>query len=100
MNVRYLAVAAALAAPAFASSPDAWAEYETEVKQACFAATGFKDPAAHTSIIGFDDAVGYDALIVTGVYPQPHMDGAKGEMLCLFDKKTRKAVAAEFSHAE
>jgi hypothetical protein len=94
------AIAACLAGSAVASSPDAWAEYEQEVTTACFAASGFKEPKAHTDLILFGDDVGRDAVIVEGIYPQPHMSGAKGMMLCLFDKAARKAAVSEILHKE
>jgi hypothetical protein len=46
-------------------------------------------------LVLFDDAVGYDALVVSGTYPQPHMKNQPGKMLCLFNKKTRKASVSE-----
>ncbi len=93
-------IAALLISCAPASSPDAWSDYEKEVTAACFEASGFKDAEAHTKLIMFGDDVGRDALIVEGIYPQPHMNGAKGEMLCLFDKATRKAAVSEIQHSE
>ena len=95
-----LTIAVLLIGCAPASSPDAWSDYEKEVATACFAASGFKDAEAHTKLIVFGDDVGRDALIVEGVYPQPHMDGAKGKMLCLFDKATRTAAVSEIQHNE
>lgn len=94
------AFAALLIGCAPASSPEAWSDYEKEVAAACFAATGFKDAEAHTKLIVFGDDIGRDALIVEGIYPQAHMNGAKGKMLCLFDKATRKAAVSEITHKE
>lgn len=89
-----------LLAPAYASSDDAMMDYDREVTGACFAASAFKDPIAHTKVIMFDDSVGIDALIVEGEYPQEHMKGQRGEMLCLFNKTARSAVVSEIQHAE
>lgn len=36
-----------------------------------------------------------DARLVTGTYPQAHMKGAKGTMLCLYNRKTRRAETQE-----
>ncbi len=81
--------------PTFASDPSSWAEYDREVAEACFKASGFKDPEAGSTVMLFDDSVGHDALIVSGTYPQAHMNNAKGEMLCLFNKATRTASVSE-----
>jgi hypothetical protein len=89
-----------MAAPASGSSPEAVTAYEKEVAGACFRASGFKDARAHTKLIPFDDAVGVDALIVEGEYPQEHMKGQHGEMLCLFNKASRTAVTSELQHGE
>ncbi len=94
----FAAIAALFAFPAAASSPDAWAEHDQKVTEACFAATGFKDPKAHTKLIMFDDSVGYDALVVEGIYPQAHMNGEHGMMLCLFNKADGTAVVSEMAH--
>lgn len=94
------ALAAVCVGPACASSPDAQAAYEKEVSEACFKASGFKDAKAHTQLILFDDSVGVDALVVEGEWPQAHMKGRHGEMLCLFDKKTRTAAVSELMHRD
>ncbi len=76
------------------------AEYDREVAEACFKASGFKDPEAGSTVMLFDDSVGHDALIVSGTYPQAHMNNAKGEMLCLFNKATRTASVSEVMKPE
>jgi hypothetical protein len=83
--------------PAAASDPQSWAEYEKAMAAACFAATGFKKPAADSAMIGFSDTVSMDAMIVTGIYPQAHMNNAKGRMLCLYNKANGTASAAEIT---
>ena len=93
-----LAFAAAFTLPAAASSPDAWAEYETKLTAACLAASGFKDAKAHTDIIMFGDDVGIDALVVEGAHPQEHMKGEHGMVLCLYNKMTETVVVSPMSH--
>jgi hypothetical protein len=93
-----VATAAFLAAPAFASSGDAWAEYEAKVTAACLAASGFKDAKAHTDLIMFGDDVGIDALVVEGAHPQEHMKGEHGMVLCLYNKTTETAAVSEMQH--
>ena len=97
-RIAIIAFAAALVLPAAASSDDAWAEHEKKVAEACFAASGFKDAKAHTKLMIFDDSVGMDALVVEGEYPQEHMKGEKGMMLCLYNKATDTAVTTEMMH--
>lgn len=101
------ALSALLAAPAAASSAEAWAEHEKQVTAACLAASGLKDAKAHTGIMLFDDSVGFDALIVEGegAGDHPKGDDSGGHdgqhhamVLCLFDKKTGKASVAELHH--
>lgn len=84
---------AAAGSAAQASSPAAWAQHEKETRQACAAASDLKDPVVHTYVALFDDSVGMDARLVTGTWKPAHMKGAKGVMLCLYDRKARRAVA-------
>ena len=78
--------------PAVASSPTAWAQHDKEVAAACRKASGLRDPQVETTVVRFDDAIGLDARLVRGIWPQPHMQGQRALMLCLFDRKTRKAA--------
>lgn len=41
--------------------------------------------------MAFDDSVGMTALVVAGLYPQPHMKNQRASVLCLFDRKRREA---------
>jgi hypothetical protein len=89
-----LVVAAAIPA-ARASSPAAWAQLEKETAAACAKASDLKDPVVHPATVRFDDSVGIDARWVTGVWKPAHMKGAKTSMLCLYDRKAKRAVAQE-----
>lgn len=80
---------------ALASSPAAWAQHDKETQRACAAASDLKDPVVHPTAVLFDDTVGYDARLVTGTWKPAHMKGAKALMLCLFDRKTRRAVVQD-----
>jgi hypothetical protein len=72
-------------APVQASSPTAWAALDRKVAEACIKASGLK--TAHVSRpVQFDDTLGKVVTLVSGIYPQKHMKGAKGHMLCVFDK--------------
>ncbi|RIX97992.1 hypothetical protein D3218_18085 [Aureimonas flava] len=85
-----LAVAsAAVPGAASASSPDAWAEFEARVVQACRAASGLREPRA-SAIVGFDDRAGMVAVLVSD-----RGRGGAAPRLCLYDKRTRQAHVDE-----
>ena len=91
------AVAALATMPALASSSDAWAEHEKAVNDACVAASGLTDARPLSQIAMFDDSIGYDALLITGGYPQEHMKGQTAMMICLFNKADGKASVSELT---
>ncbi|MEA5593017.1 hypothetical protein [Rivularia sp. UHCC 0363] len=78
-----------------ASSPEAWATHRKEVISSCIRVSGLRNARSAGEIITFSDDVGYDALLVKGNYPQPHMNNRIGKMLCLFNRRTRKADVSE-----
>lgn len=78
-----------------ASSPAAWTQHEKDTRQACAAASELKDPVVHAYVALFDDSVGMDARLVTGTWKPAHMKGAKAVMLCLYDRKARRAVVQD-----
>lgn len=87
-----MALAALFGTSAMASSPDAWAAYETEVRDACFKAGGLAKPDAESKVIVFGDDIGRDAMIIDGDDTQR---GTNDDKLCLFDKKSRTAVVSD-----
>lgn len=89
-------VAGFTATPALASSDTAWAALDKASAKACIAATGFKN-AKVSAPTRFSDTVGYDARIVTGTYPQAHMKGATGQMLCLYARKSKTVEVQELA---
>lgn len=97
--VATIAVASAAAfmaiGPASASSPAAWAQHDKDTQQACAAASELNNPVVHPKAVLFDDTVGIDARLVTGTWKPAHMKGAKAAMLCLYDRKARKATAQD-----
>lgn len=95
--VAYTAFAAALVLPVAASSGDAWAEHEQEVTSACTAASGLKDARPVSQLVMYDDSVGYDGLLITGQYPQAHMNGQTAMAFCLFNKADGKAYVSELT---
>jgi hypothetical protein len=80
--------------PAQASSPDAWAELDKASAAACIAASGFKEARVEPSV-HFSDDIGFDVRVVSGVYPQAHMKGATGKMLCLYGRATKRVEVQE-----
>jgi hypothetical protein len=96
-TVMVIALAATLGASptAKASSPAAWTQHDQDTKRACAAASDLKDPVVHPKAVLFDDTVGMDARLVTGTWKPAHMKGAKAVMLCLYDRKSRKATAQD-----
>lgn len=90
--MRLLAIALSLMLAttiAHASSDEAWAELTVTVADTCAAASGLDD--THVSqLVLFDDTLNKVATLVTGIYPQPHMKGATGTVLCIYDKLTQK----------
>jgi len=93
-RIGMMVAAMTLAAPALASSPAAWAANNRDGRAACVKAAGLLRASASPAV-GFSDVIGRDAMLVRGVYPQKHMKGAKGTILCLYERRTKKAEAME-----
>jgi hypothetical protein len=85
-----------ISSPAIASSDSAWAALDKASAKACIAETEFLK-AKVSAPTRFSDGIGYDVRIVSGVYPQPHMKGAQGQMLCLFSRKTKNVEVQELA---
>ncbi len=83
------------AAAVAGSTPDAWAAHEREVIAACAAASNLLDARPGGSLVEFDDRVGFSGLVIEGRYPQAHMKGRRGRVLCLFDKRTRTPFVSD-----
>ena len=77
-----------------ASSPDAWAKLDADSAKACITASGLTKAKVSAST-HFSDAAGYDIRVVSGVYPQKHMKGATGKMLCLYGRKSKLVEVQE-----
>ena len=87
-------IALLITTPALASSEDAWAALDKASASACISASGFLKAKVFAPT-RFSDAVGYDARFVSGTYPQKHMKGAKGQMLCLYARKAKTVEVQE-----
>lgn len=79
---------------AHASSPDAWAKIDAQSAKACIAASGLAKAKVSAST-HFSDATGFDVRVVSGIYPQKHMKGAAGKMLCLYGRKSKLVEVQE-----
>ena len=91
---RTILMAALVTVPATASTEAAWKASARNGRKACIAAAQLLRPTV-SAAVGFSDRTGYDAMLVRGVYPQKFMKGARGVMLCLYDRRTHRAEAVE-----
>ncbi|HEY1337426.1 MAG TPA: hypothetical protein VGF59_07940 [Bryobacteraceae bacterium] len=79
-----------------ASSEEAWDALVKEASAACQMASELENPRVVWSNPAYDRQA---ALIITGKWPQTHMKGAQGYMLCLFDKQSAKVEIQEIEPA-
>lgn len=79
-----------------ASSDAAWKELADRTEIACLKASEFKDPEMIWSNLDFENQ---SAALVAGTWPQAHMQGQTGAMLCLYDKISGKTELREFDAA-
>lgn len=70
---------------AMASSSDAWAQHDAQVKAACIKASGLKNAKPLGDIVLFEDNVG-SALLLEGTYPGKNMKNQRGRKLCLYER--------------
>jgi heat shock protein HslJ len=77
-----------------ASTPQAWAEADAKSMSACARESGLSESKVGAPI-RFSDATGIDVRVVTGIAPQPHLNGASVTMLCAFDRRTGRAEVVE-----
>jgi len=71
------------ALPARASTPDAWQALFAIAGQRCLAASGLLEAKASAQPADFNDEV---LMLVTGMWPQPHIKQAAAQMLCRYNK--------------
>ncbi|HEX6827687.1 MAG TPA: hypothetical protein VF104_01775 [Burkholderiales bacterium] len=88
----------ALASAADATPPDIWQAHYQEVKALCLQASGLLHAKPAGEVVSFPDQVGYDALLLSGQYPQTK--GKRGEFLCLFDRRSRQPYLVEAGHLD
>jgi len=88
----------AFAGQASASSPDAWKAFDKTLVDSCVAASSLKNAKPAGAPAMFDDSVGYNALLIKGQYKQAFMKNKTGTELCLYDRKTKKALITEWDN--
>lgn len=82
------------AAPALASSPEAWNRYDRQVRAACVAASRLAAVRVRGTRIDFP-SLSLSSLLLEGTYPQPHMRGQQGLELCIYEQRSGRAAVAE-----
>ncbi len=90
------AASLSLAAPANASAPDAWMKVDKASEAACLKAVNLTGATVGPPT-RYSDRFPVDARIVEGIWPQPHMKGAKARMLCLYNRKSKRAEVQELA---
>lgn len=91
-----IVLAAGMAAtPALAASSAAYNELDKASSLACLNASGFRDAAFAPAPLRFSDKIGVDARLITGTYPQSHMKGKQGMVLCLYDRRTKQVEVVD-----
>ena len=91
-------LASVFAAQLQASTPGAYAALDRQTSTACSAASGLRSTSVGP-VVRFSDRFLMDARTVTGTYPQSHMKGATGKMLCLYNRRTKRAEVQEIAPA-
>ena len=84
-----------IATPVLASSDAAMEKGMNDATRACLKASELKAAAIAGQPILFSDNAGKTALLVTGRWRPAHMKNASATMLCLYDRRSRKAETQE-----
>jgi hypothetical protein len=95
MRLPIAALLLIVAIPVQASTSDAWAQSLSDAKLACRKASDFKNAAVVGKPLLFSDSNSKTAILVTGIWRPEHMKGARGTMLCLYDRASRTAEVTE-----
>ena len=90
------AAAFASAAPATAATPESYAKLDKASEAACIKAANLTSANVGPPV-RFSDKMLVDARVVDGIWPQPHMKGAKARMLCLYNRKTKRVEVQELA---
>ena len=82
-------------APSAARNAPPSAAFMREVADACMKSSNLRRPRALGRVISFNDQVGMLAVLIEGSAPGARRNAPRTEMLCLFDKVTRKPFLAD-----
>ncbi len=96
--MKQLATAFALVlmpAAALASTGAEWQRSNSDASRACRKAADLREATVVGSPIVFPDDSARTALLVTGRWRPAHMKGARATMLCLYDRRSRRAEVQE-----
>jgi hypothetical protein len=74
-----------LSTQALASSSDAWAQHDADVKASCIKASGLKNAKPLGDIVLFEDNVG-SALLLEGTIPSKNNKVQRERKLCLYER--------------
>jgi heat shock protein HslJ len=89
-------IAFAMAVPAAAATPDAYAKLDKASEAACLKAANLTGATAGPPV-RYSDKVMFDARVIEGAWPQSHMKGATARMLCLYNRKTKRVEVQELA---
>lgn len=87
-----------IAGAASAATPQSYSVLDRASAAACRTASGLGDAKVGPAT-RFSDAFLMDVRTVTGTWPQRHMKGAKATMLCLYNRRTKRAETQELAGA-
>lgn len=79
-----------LGSPALASSPAAWAAYDTRVRAACRAATTLMGAVERGDRLDLPGPA-LSVFLFEGRYRQPHLQGQRGLELCVYEQASGRA---------
>lgn len=94
-TLSFLLLSPLLITPAHSSTTEAWSAGDKAMARACRSISTLKDVKVIKPVTHFDNSVGYSVLLQEGTYPQKHMNGQKGQELCLYKRDTHKATVTE-----
>lgn len=86
-----------LPAATLAATSAEWQRSNSDAARACRKAADLDEAAVAGAPIIFSDDSALTALLVTGRWRPAHMKGARATLLCLFDRRSRRAEVQEAS---
>lgn len=84
------------AGTAHAATPASYASLDRASSAACLKASALRNGRVGP-MTRFSDRAGMDARVVTGIWPQPHMKGAPATILCLYNRRAKRAEVQELA---